>query len=288
MTKPQAILTDATKCIGCEKCVDACKRENHLPDDLSRSWKVRIDSLSSTRFTTVVRHDGEYVREQCRHCVQPACVSACPVGALQKRSDGPVVYDSDRCMGCRYCMMACPFGVPRYEWEKAVPHIKKCTMCAPRLDRGLQPACVEACPTHATIFGDRDELLAEAHRRLRASPERYLQTVYGENDVGGTSVLLIAGVPLDFLNRGRAPGDRPLPSRTWAALSKVPTIVLAVGGLAAGTWWITRRRMKLAEMNAEALPDSASGTEAHPSGDGAPQDSREAVQDKGSGSGGHR
>ncbi len=258
----KAILTDTTRCTGCEKCVTACKQVNGLGPDQPRRWKLRIDDLSATRFTTIVRHDGQFVRQQCRHCVEPACVSACLVGAMRKLPEGPVVYDGDRCMGCRYCMMACPFEIPRYDWAAAVPYVRKCTLCAPRLAEGRIPACVEACPEQATIFGDRDALLAEARRRIRATPARYVPHVYGEDDVGGTSVLMISSVPLDFLAAGKVT-DQPLPELTWAALSKVPPLALGVGGLMAGVFWITGRRMKLQaerlDREAPGGPDAAAG-----------------------------
>jgi formate dehydrogenase iron-sulfur subunit len=240
----KAILTDTTRCTGCEKCVSACKEANGLAADQPRRWKLRIDDLSATRFTTILRHEGQFVRQQCRHCLEPACVSACLVGAMRKTPEGPVVYDADRCMGCRYCMVACPFEIPRYDWAAAVPYVRKCTLCATRLAEGRIPACVEACPEKATIFGVRDDLLAEAHRRIRTAPGRYVDRVYGETEVGGTSVLMISSVPLDFLDAGRLTGQA-LPELTWAALSKVPPLALGVGGLMTGIFWITGRRMQL-------------------------------------------
>jgi len=241
----KAILTDTTLCTGCEQCVAACKRVNGLGPDRPYRWQLRINDLSATRFTTILHRDGQSVRQQCRHCVEPACVSACLVGAMQKTPEGPVIYDANRCMGCRYCMMACPFEIPRYEWSAPVPYVRKCTMCAPRLAEGKMPACVEACPQHATIFGDRDALLAEAHRRLRAGPGRYVDHVYGEEEVGGTSVLMISSIPLDFLAARAGVTDQPLPELTWTVLSKVPPLALGMGGLMAGVFWITQRRMKL-------------------------------------------
>jgi len=162
-------------------------------------------------------------------------------------------------MGCRYCMMACPYEIPRYDWAAAVPYVRKCTMCADRLAEGNVPACVEACPEQATIFGDRDALIAEAHRRIQAAPARYVDKVYGEHDVGGTSVLMISSVPLDFLAAG-AVTDQPLPELTWAALAKVPPLALGVGGLMAGVFWITGRRMKL---QAERLDGTTGGADAN-------------------------
>ena len=253
MTTSFAILTDTTLCTGCEKCVEACRSENELGKDVPRRWKRRIDDLSSTRYTTIVRRrDKEkpgirFVRQLCRHCVDPACVSACLVGALQKTPEGPVIYDSDKCMGCRYCMVACPYEIPRYEWEKAVPEVRKCNMCYDRVKEGGQPACVEACREQATIFGGRDELLKEAHRRIQDDPDKYIDKVFGETEIGGTSVIYVSDIPLDFLACKPELGDRPLSELTWAALSKVPSLAVGVGGVTAGVWWIIGRRMKLAE-----------------------------------------
>ena len=248
MIAAKAILTDTTRCIGCERCVAACKREYKLGKDVPRRWKARIDDLSSTRYTTLIRKPGDrFVRQQCRHCLRPACVSACIVGALQKQPDGPVVYDTKRCMGCRYCMMSCPYGIPRYDWELAVPYVRKCVLCAPRLSQGRQPACTEACPEQATIFGTREALLEEAHARIQKNPERYVDKVVGETEVGGTSVLYISDIPLDFLAYATDLDNQPLDELTWAALSKVPPLAASMGGLMAGVWWVTGRRMKLAE-----------------------------------------
>ncbi|MFH1530164.1 MAG: 4Fe-4S dicluster domain-containing protein [Pseudomonadota bacterium] len=256
MTTPNAILTDTTLCNGCEKCVAACKEENDLGKDVAQRWKIHIDDLSSTRFTTLIRSEGNrFVRQHCRHCLEPACVSACLVGAMKKTPEGPVVYDSEKCMGCRYCMMACPYGIPRYEWTEAVPYVRKCSMCYDRTTHGKAPACVEACPQKATLFGKRDDLLAIAHQRIQKEPDKYLNRVFGETEVGGTSVLYLSDLSLGFLGNVPALGDEPLPALTWAALSKVPPIVLGMSGLMAGAWWITSRRMKLA---GEAAPEQGS------------------------------
>ena len=263
MSPAKAILNDTTLCTGCEKCVDACKQENGLGEDIPRRWKRRIDDLSSTRYTTILRREGRRnVRQLCRHCLKPACESACIVGAITKTPEGPVIYDPERCMGCRYCMTACPYGIPRYDWEKAVPLVRKCTMCYPRVEAGGVPACVEACPEKATIFGDRDALLVEARRRIAAEPERYHDHIYGETEVGGTSVLYISDAPLDFLAWKPELDERALPDLTWKALSKVPYLVVGMGGLMAGVWWITGRRMRLAE---EAAQERAASRA--PSGD---------------------
>ena len=250
-----AILTDVTKCIGCEKCVEACVRVNSLgaykPGAEPRRQDVG-DGLSATRWTSVVSQPGKhFVRKQCRHCLEPACASACPVGAMRKTPEGPVVYDGAICMGCRYCMMACPFGIPRYDWAAAVPYVNKCTLCYTRLREGKLPACVEACPTEATIFGDRDELLAEAARRLKTEPKKYLPHIYGEHEVGGTSVLYISDVNLDFLNVKNPLPKEPLPERTRPAMQAVPPVAVGMTVLSGGIYWVIERRIRLARLRAE-------------------------------------
>ena len=258
MSDTIAILNDTTRCTGCEKCVAACKEEYELGRD--RPWRAQgaVSDLSSTRYTTIVRRpDEHYVRQQCRHCLEPACVSACLVGAMQKTPEGPVVYDADKCMGCHYCLAACPYGIPRYEWDQRVPYVTKCTMCIDRVRQGDIPACVDACPEEATMFGTRAELLAEAHRRIDENPGKYQPRVFGEHEIGGTSVLYISDIPLDFLAWKPDLGTQPLPERTWAALHKVPPLMLGMGGLMTGIYWVVGRRMKLASEAATELETAA-------------------------------
>jgi formate dehydrogenase iron-sulfur subunit len=239
-----AILTDTTKCIGCNECAIACKRANHLAPDVPRRWDLD-DGLSARNWTSVVQGPNRsFVRKQCRHCLEPACASACPVGALSKTALGAVVYDSDRCMGCRYCIMACPYGIPRYDWDQPAPYVRKCILCYDRIRAGALPACTAACPTKATIFGDRDLLLAEARRRIGEKPGVYLNKVWGEHEVGGTSVLYISNVDLAFLTRGQPLGDRPVPERTALAMNAVPLAFTGVIAAMAGLNWIIGRRMK--------------------------------------------
>ena len=253
MIPAPAILIDITRCNGCEACVLACKQEKGLGPDRLRHGQQTVDGLSSTRFSTILRRPGDrFVRQQCRHCLDPACVSACLVGAMRKTPEGPVVYDSDLCIGCRYCLMACPFGIPRYEWDAAAPFVRKCDLCHPRLMQGKGPACVDACPREALLFGSRKDLLAEAHRRIEENPGGYLPRVEGEKEVGGTSVLYVGDVSLAFLGWGGDPGEVPLPDLPWASLRKIPAVVLAMGGLMGGIHWVIRRRMLMAESRAGA------------------------------------
>lgn len=255
-----AILIDTTRCTGCERCVVACKEENGLGPDRLRPGQASINALSSTRYTTVLRRPGPLnVKQQCRHCLEPACVSACLVGAMQKTPEGPVVYDPELCMGCRYCMVACPYSIPRYTWDEPVPYVRKCDMCVDRLRAGDLPACVEACPEGALELGDRDTLLALAHARIREHPGRYVAHVWGEREFGGTRVLYLAGASLGFLSWADGPRTEALPKLTWSALSKVPMEVLGMGGLMGGIYWVINRRMTLAARAASPTdvgPDS--------------------------------
>jgi formate dehydrogenase iron-sulfur subunit len=240
----KAILTDITKCIGCLECVSACKKTNDLGDDVPRIWQ-KNDGLSAENWTSVLQKpDKKFIRKQCRHCLEPACASACPVGALHKTPEGAVIYDSYKCLGCRYCMMACPFGIPRYDWDEPVPYVRKCIMCYPLIKRGEQPACTAACPQQATIFGDRDQLLAEAHKRIREHPDLYIDKVWGEHEIGGTSVLYISDIDLGFLSYQPRMGDKPLPNRTAPAMEAVPYAFAGMGSVMYGLNWIIRRRME--------------------------------------------
>jgi len=159
MATTRGILVDITKCIGCRSCEQGCKQIHGFPTDTELK-------LSTTALTIVEEHGDRFVRRMCMHCQDPACASACLVGALKKSGAGPVTYDAGKCIGCRYCLVACPFSVPRYEWTKLVPYVKKCDMCAERQAKGQLPACVEACPVQASISGTREEILAEAQRRI--------------------------------------------------------------------------------------------------------------------------
>ncbi len=270
MTRNFAILNDVTKCIGCEECVAACQKIHHLEPVTPNAPPPRIetaaDGLEASRWCSVIRRSGGvYVKKQCRHCVEPACVSVCPVGALQKTPEGPVIWDGHRCIGCRYCMMTCPYGVVRFTWDLAVPSIRKCTLCYEEIKSGRidAPACVTACPTQATIFGTREALLAEAHRRLRAEPTKYIQHVWGEHEVGGTSVLYISHVDLSFLGwtNPRKLSGVDLPNTTWDVLKMVPFEFLGMGALMGSIWWVIERRMRLErEASAESAKDTSTAT----------------------------
>jgi len=246
--RARALLIDITRCIGCGACAQACKEKQGFPE-------AEEKELSATAYTVLLdKGDDRYVRRLCMHCEDPSCASACPVSAFEKTALGPVTYDASKCLGCRYCMVACPFGVPKYEWTKAIPSVRKCDMCADRLAEGKPTACTEACPAEATQTGTREELLAEAHRRIRENPGAYHPKVYGEDEVGGTSVLFLSPVPFEQLGFAKV-GTTPLPNLTWAALEKIPGVVSVGGGTLLGIWWITKRRQDVAAAEAKGAPD---------------------------------
>lgn len=201
------LLYDTTLCIGCKACVVACKEANGMPadtDNYGGGLYDAPDDLNESTRNVIQLYQGEdgeesFIKRQCMHCIDPGCVGACMLGALQKREFGIVTWDPDLCIGCRYCQVACPFNVPKFEWSKKAPKIVKCELCNHRLREGKLPACAEVCPRHAVIFGNYTELLDEAHRRLEEHPDQYVPKVYGEHDLGGTQCLYLSHVPFEEL-----------------------------------------------------------------------------------------
>lgn len=282
----QACLIDTTRCIGCRSCQVACKQWNDLPAEKT-SLKPQVGgfqspmTVSARTYTLVTFHEMAdanapggmrwlFTKRQCMHCLEPACASACPVTAMHKTPEGPVVYDESKCIGCRYCVWACPFGAPTAEWDSLAPKIRKCSGCRDRCatagvpetvngqaidDSSKQrhvaaqskPACTKACPTGALLHGARDELLKEAHRRIAATPERYVDHVYGEHEVGGTGNLYLSSVP--FAERGFRTdlGTHAYPKYSEAALKTVPPAVIGLGAALGGVYWLTRRRAELSK-----------------------------------------
>lgn len=252
-----SVLVDLTRCIGCRACVRACVGANILPEtDESADVNLKHEQvLSSHLWTAVNAYTGNdlngvpvarTVKKQCMHCLEPACASACPVAALYKTEDGPVVYRAERCIGCRYCMVACPFDIPKFQWNSGLtPVIGKCQFCfRNRLVKGESPACVSVCPTGALKFGLREDMLFEAHARLHARPEKYVNRVFGEKEAGGTSWLYISDVPFENAGFKKTCPDEPLPALTWAALSKIPAVVLTLGAVLSGLSFVLKRGEK--------------------------------------------
>lgn len=222
-----AMLIDTTTCVGCRKCEWACAQQNALSDEPMEFFEdqqifEKARRMDDGAFTVVNRvapgddlENPVFVKQQCMHCLRPACVSACLVGALNRQPDGAVTYDADKCIGCRYCMVACPFEVPAYEFsDPLAPRVRKCTLCASELESdGKIPACAEICPPMAISFGKREEILKLAHEKIAQEPDHYIDHVYGEHEVGGTSVLYLAGMPFTALGFPEL-GTKPIPELT--------------------------------------------------------------------------
>jgi len=198
------MLYDTTLCIGCKACVVACGEANGLPPDDRKNALYDMPTALNDRTKNIIKlyQEGErrsYMKQQCMHCLDPACASACMIGSFQKREHGIVTWDPSRCIGCRYCQVACPFQIPKFEWDEAAPKIVKCELCNHLIAEGKQPACCEVCPRHAVIYGKYTDLLEEARRRLRENPGRYVDRIYGEVEGGGTQVLYLSHVPFEKL-----------------------------------------------------------------------------------------
>lgn len=246
MTTSKALLIDVSKCVGCRECAQACAEANNLPREESTE-------LSATHYTVVqsVNNDQTFVRRLCMHCNDATCVSACLVGAFTKTETGAVIYDESKCIGCRYCMQVCPFEVPRYEWGSLIPRIQKCQMCYDRVAAGGKTACADACQFDATVFGERDELIREARRRIDASPGSYVDYVYGLREAGGTSVMYISNVPFEQLGLPMNVPKEPIPQLSWRVLSQIPKYSVAASVVLFGIYWITARRTEVARFEAE-------------------------------------
>jgi formate dehydrogenase iron-sulfur subunit len=294
-TPIKATLIDVTKCIGCRACQVACKQWNDRDgEETQLDYNLGFQNpatLSAKTLTLITYHELPdekapgglhylFTMRRCLHCLEPACASACPTTALDRRADGPVIYDANQCIGCRYCIWACPWGVPTAEWDSLAPKIQKCTHCADRSDQPVPlsrngqalnqeeskqysneivtPACVKACPADCLRFGTRDDLLKEAHNRISSQPDRYVDHIYGEKEAGGTSVLYLSSVPFEKLGFPDV-GTKPYPSLSKTALHAVPPAVIALGALLGGVYTFLRRRA-----SALGKQDAAtSGTDSH-------------------------
>jgi formate dehydrogenase iron-sulfur subunit len=245
----KALLYDATMCIGCKQCEQACAKQNNLRYDDT----VAAESVQSEhKFTVVLTKDDKFMRRLCMHCEKPACASVCPVGALHKTKDGPVVYDVWKCIGCRYCMVACAFGQPKYEWQSLNPRVRKCIMCPERVKAGKPTACAEICPTGATKFGDRDDLVKEAQERIRQNPSNYTH-IYGLHEVGGTCVLILSSENVEEYGYPATAkiGETPMPEYTGRVMERVPDFIPVWSLVLGGIYWISHRRDEVAAAEAE-------------------------------------
>ncbi len=242
---PVGVLVDTTKCIGCRSCEFACATANGLPEPDGATAPSPDRDTSPTQWTVVqgyaIGNASITVKRQCFHCLQPACASACLTKAMSKTPDGPVTWDPHKCMGCRYCMISCPFDVPKFEFHSAVPRIRKCQLCAGRVAAGQTPACVAACPAQALTFGRRENLLDEARHRIYTEPGRYVHHVYGEREAGGTSWLYLSAVPFEKIGFRTAVATEGYPTFAREFLYAVPPVDVLVPLLLLGLARATRR-----------------------------------------------
>ena len=263
-----AMLFDTTRCIGCKACMTECNRVNGIEPDTGTDglWQVPLQLNARTPnliqlLASDVPEKRSFVKRQCMHCVDPACVAGCPFGALEKSDRGVVIWKGDQCIGCRFCEVSCPFEIPKFEWDQLNPRIVKCEFCAPRLAQGLEPGCTTVCPVDAIVFGTRRDLLDDAHARLAAEPSKYHEArVYGEHEGGGTQVLYVSHVPFADLGLPDLPAESNarFASRYQHLLYKamvVPTLLY--GALST----VIRRRWKHheAEQAAVRAQDEAAG-----------------------------
>jgi Fe-S-cluster-containing dehydrogenase component len=247
------MLTDITRCFGCRRCEEACNKSHDLPEpEVSFEDKSVFEMIRRTdakTYTVVNRYanpkTGEpvYIKVQCNHCAEPACVSACLVGALKKSPEGPVTYNENVCIGCRYCMTACPFYIPTFEYfDNGSPAIQKCFMCYHRISKGEVPACATECPVEAIAFGNRNDLLKLARDRIRSSPDKYVDHIFGEHEAGGTDWLYISGVPFEELGFPDDLGTTPYPEFTREFLSSVPLVLVAWPALLGAFYLFSNRK----------------------------------------------
>jgi Fe-S-cluster-containing dehydrogenase component len=256
-----AVLHDTTLCVGCRSCEAACNQVNDLPAPSEPFTDLTV--LDSKRrptdrtYTVVNRYDTEgrdgtspvFRKLQCNHCLEPACASACFVGAFTKTPEGAVVYDASVCVGCRYCLVACPFNVPAYEYDEPLtPRVMKCTMCHPRVREGLLPGCVEACPMEALTFGTRNDLIGIARERIRKNPGRYIDHIYGLDEMGGTSWLYLTGAPFEQVELRTDLGVTPAPEFTSGALAMVPMVIGLWPALLGGIYVMSQRKARESEV----------------------------------------
>jgi Fe-S-cluster-containing dehydrogenase component len=260
-----AVLIDTTLCEGCRACEAACSEANELPQPAMLGQEAVYETRRTTdsrSYAVVNRYDDPkdgrgptFVKTQCMHCLEPACASACLVSAMEKTPEGPVVYHKERCIGCRYCMIACPFGIPKFEYEKALPYVQKCSLCIHRLREGKPPACASICPSGAIRFGKRGELLEIARTRIYQNPDRYVHHIYGEHEVGGTGVLYLSAVPFEKLGFPTDVGETAYPEFTRAFLSAVPFVLTLWPPFLMGLYAFTKNR----ERNARAEGNEKGG-----------------------------
>ena len=236
------ILYDSTRCVNCRTCEDVCAEAHNLPAPSQKIAAVRqTDETCNTVVNTYQTTKGEvYIKRQCMHCNEPACAAACLTKAMCKTITGPVTWDGDKCMGCRYCMVSCPFDSPKFAYHSSNPKIQKCDMCFERLQTGKGPACATNCPNEALLYGKRRELIKEARKRIVEKPELYFDHIYGEHEAGGTGWLYLSPVPFDQLGLKNNLQQSSYPALTKGFLYTVPSVFVLVPTLLLGIHQATK------------------------------------------------
>ena len=224
------VLVDTTRCVGCRSCELACAEAHGFPEpDSSPEVFAKERAPSTVQWSVVNRSQTErgemFAKRQCMHCNQPACASACLTKAMLKTEEGPVIWREDKCMGCRFCMLSCPFDVPKFEYDSPMPKIQKCNLCWDRLEEGKRPACVEACPAEAIKFGKRRELIETGRALIAKEPTKYVHDIYGESEAGGTSYMYLASVPFGQLGFRTDLETIPYPELSKDYLYAVPVVL---------------------------------------------------------------
>jgi formate dehydrogenase iron-sulfur subunit len=256
------VLVDTTRCIGCRSCEVACSETwgNYVPDVKTDNALEKVRDTTEKQFTVVNRFKTEkgdvFVKRQCMHCWQPACAAMCLVNAMKKTTEGPVTWDGDKCMGCRFCMVSCPFDIPKAEYDSWNPRIMKCHMCYGRLQEGKKPACVEACPTDTLMFGPKRQLMEIARHRVYSHPDKYVHQIYGENEAGGTGFLYLSAVPFEQIGFRTDLGTTPYPEYTKQFLASVPFILFGVPAFLLGLSELTDRKKEVRESQEWARPEA--------------------------------
>jgi len=245
------ILYDSTRCVGCRTCEYECAVAHSLPEPPSEIEAVRKTSETcNTVVNTFQTTKGEaYIKRQCMHCNEPACDAACLTQAMHKDVTGPVTWNGNKCMGCRYCMVSCPFDSPKFEYLSTNPKIQKCDMCFDKQVAGEKPVCVTNCPSEALMYGKRRDLIKEARRRIYEKPESYTDHIYGEHEVGGTSWLYLASVPFEELGMNTNLQQSSYPALTKGFLYSVPSVDLLLPPLLLGIYTATKNNKSKEEEN---------------------------------------
>ncbi len=240
------ILYDSTRCVGCQTCETMCAETHNLPAPTDAPEAGVTRKTDETRRTVVNAFSttkGEvFSKQQCMHCNEPACAAACLTQAMYKTKEGPVIWRGNKCMGCRYCMVSCPFDVPKFEYHSANPKIVKCDMCYDRIKEGKNPVCAENCPAEAIMFGTRRELIHEARKRINDQPDVYADYIYGEHEAGGTSELYAAQVPPEELGFRTNLQNESYPALSKGFLYSVPSVFVLLPVLLLGIHETTRTK----------------------------------------------